>query len=107
MLLTRRTAAPILAGGIALAGLLGVGLGTASADPGRPCGQPNAQACAPAPQNNNNNNAPQNNNWQGRNIDQARNDHQPFMHNGQRVEPMRAGNGDGWGFWFLGQWIRL
>lgn len=98
MLLTRRTAAPILAGGIALAGLLGVGLGTASADPARPCGQPNVQACAPAPQNNN---------WQGRNIDQARNDHQPFMHNGQRVEPMRAGNGDGWGFWFLGQWIRL
>ena len=99
MLLTRRTAAPILAGGIALAGLLGLGLSTAGADPGRPCGQPNAQACAPAPQNNNN--------WQGRNMDQARNDHQPFTHNGQRVEPMRAGNGDGWGFWFLGQWIRL
>ncbi len=108
MSLARRTAAPILAGGIALAGLLGVGLGTASADPGRPCGQPNAQACAPGPQNNGpQNNGPQNNNWQGRNIDQARNDHQPFMHNGQRVEPMRAGNGDGWGFWFLGQWIRL
>ncbi len=108
MSLARRTAAPILAGGIALAGLLGVGLGTASADPGRPCGQPNAQACAPGPQNNGpQNNGPQNNNWQGRNIDQARNDHQPFMHNGQRVDPMRAGNGDGWGFWFLGQWIRL
>lgn len=111
MSLARRTAAPILAGGIALAGLLGVGLGAASADPGHPCGQPNAQACAPGPQNNNNapqnNNGPQNNNWQGRNIDQARNDHQPFMHNGQRVEPLRAGNGDGWGFWFLGQWIRL
>lgn len=99
MLLARRTAAPILAGGIALAGLLGMGLGTAGADPGSPCGQPNAQVCAPAPQNHDN--------WQGRNIDQARNDHQPFMHNGQRVEPMRAGNGDGWGFWFLGQWIRL
>lgn len=100
MLLTRRTAAPILAGGIALAGLFGAGVGTAAADPGRPCGAPNAQACAPAPQNSNNN-------WQQRNIDQARNDHQPFLHNGQRVEPMRAGNGDGWGFWFLGQWIRL
>ena len=98
MSLARRTAVPVLAGGIALAGLLGVGLGTAGADPGRPCGQPNAQACAPAPPNNT---------WQGRNIDQARNDHQPFMHNGQRVEPMRAGNGDGWGFWFLGHWIRL
>ncbi|CAN7588689.1 hypothetical protein [Mycolicibacterium frederiksbergense] len=104
MSLASRTAVPVLAGGIALAGLLGVGLGTAGADPGRPCGQPNAQACAPGPQTNN---GPQNNNWQGRNIDQARNDHQPFMHNGQRVEPMRAGNGDGWGFWFLGQWIRL
>jgi len=98
MSLTCRTAAPVLAGGIALAGLLGLGLGTAGAQPGRPCGQPNAQACAPVPQHNN---------WQGRNMDQARNDHQPFMHNGQRVEPVRAGNGDGWGFWFLGQWIRL
>lgn len=98
MLLARRIATPILAGGVALAGLLGVGLGPANAEPGRPCGQPNTPACAPGPQNNN---------WQQRGIDQARNDHQPFMHNGQRVEPMRAGNGDGWGFWFLGQWIRL
>lgn len=97
MKLARRTAAPILAGGIALAGLLGAGIGTAAADPGRPCG-PNPQACAPAPQNNN---------WQQRNIDQARGDHQPFTYNGHRVEPLRAGNGDGWGFWFLGQWIRL
>lgn len=98
MLIARWTTAPILAIGIALAGLLGAGLGTAAADPGRPCGAPNAQACAPAPQNNN---------WQQRNIDQARGDHQPFTYSGQRVEPQRAGNGDGWGFWFLGQWIRL
>ena len=98
MKITRSAAAPVLAGAIALAGLLGVGIGTASADPGRPCGAPNTPACAPAPQNNN---------WQGRNIDQARGDHQPFMYNGHRVEPLRAGNGDGWGFWFLGQWIRL
>lgn len=98
MSLSRRTAVPILAGGVALAGLFGVGLGTANAEPGRPCGQPDTQACAPAPQNND---------WRQRGIDQARNDHQPFMHNGQRVEPMRAGNGDGWGFWFLGHWIRL
>jgi hypothetical protein len=104
MSLARRTAAPILAGGIALASLLGAGIGTASADPGHPCGAPNAQACAPAPPNNN---APQNNNWQGRGIDQARGDHQPFTYNGQRVEPLRAGNGDGWGFWFFGKWIRL
>ncbi|MCF6388138.1 hypothetical protein L2K20_14260 [Mycobacterium sp. MBM] len=96
MSLSRRTAVPILAGGVALAGLFGVGLGTANAEPGRPCGQPDTQTCAP-----------QNNDWRQRGIDQARNDHQPFMHNGQRVEPMRAGNGDGWGFWFLGHWIRL
>ena len=98
MKFTRLAAAPVLAGGIALAGLFGVGMGTASADPGRPCGTPNAPACAPGPQNNN---------WQQRGIDQARGDHQPFQYNGHRVEPMRAGNGDGWGFWFLGQWIRL
>ena len=40
-------------------------------------------------------------------IDQGRLDHQPFMWQGQRVDPLPAGNGDGWGFWFLGQWIRL
>lgn len=108
MKLMPRVAAPMLAGGIALSGLLGVGLGTAAAQPGQPCGAPNTPACAPAPQNNApQNNAPQNNNWEQRNIDQARGDHQPFMYNGHRVEPLRAGNGDGWGFWFLGKWIRL
>ena len=45
--------------------------------------------------------------WQHRDINQARQDHQPFQYNGQQVRPERAGNGDGWGFWFLGQWIQL
>ena len=45
--------------------------------------------------------------WQHRGVDQGRRDHQPFTWNGQRVDPLPAGNGDGWGFWFLGQWIRL
>ena len=45
--------------------------------------------------------------WQHRGADQARNDHQPFNWNGQQVTPMPAGNGAGWGFWFLGTWIPL
>jgi hypothetical protein len=27
------------------------------------------------------------------------------MYNGQRVTPMQAGNGAGWGFWLGGVWI--
>jgi hypothetical protein len=26
---------------------------------------------------------------------------------GQQVNPLPAGDGHGWGFWFLGQWIPL
>ena len=92
-----------LAAGIGLAGVLGVGLGSAAAEPGQPCNAPGAPACGghhedrgPAPAN-----------WQGRGIDQGRNDHQPFNWNGQQVTPMQAGNGAGWGFWFLGTWIPL
>ena len=43
----------------------------------------------------------------GMGIDHGRRDHQPFTYNGQHVTPMPAGNGAGWGFWFLGQWIGL
>lgn len=90
-----------LAAGVGVAGLLGVGLGAANAEPGQPCNAPNAPACQPQ------NNGPQGNNWQNRGIDQGRQDHQPFTYNGHQVQPLPAGNGDGWGFWFLGQWIRL
>jgi hypothetical protein len=45
--------------------------------------------------------------WHGRGIDQGRFDHQPFNWNGQQVTPMPAGDGHGWGFWFLNQWIPL
>jgi hypothetical protein len=34
-------------------------------------------------------------------------DHQPFNLMGQQVNPVAAGDGNGWGFWFLGQWIPL
>lgn len=109
--------ASTLTAGIGLAGLFGVGIGTASADPGQPCGGPNAPQCQPAPNNGPNNgpnnapnNGPNNNapaGWQNRGINQGRQDHAPFNYNGQQVQPLPAGNGDGWGFWFLGQWIRL
>jgi hypothetical protein len=100
MKLKRTVYASTLAAGVAVAGLFGIG--AANAQPGQPCGGPNAPVCQSGP-----NNGPGGNDWQGRGINQARNDHQPFDYNGQRVQPLPAGNGDGWGFWFLGQWIRL
>jgi len=45
--------------------------------------------------------------WHGRGIDQGRFDHQPFNWNGQQVTPMPAGDGLGWGFWFLNRWIPM
>jgi hypothetical protein len=130
MNLKRMVLAGTAAAGIGAAGLFGLGIGTASADPG--CGGPGPQQCQGpnngwnnGPNNNQNNdwhngpnNGPNNNNWNNgpgngpddwhnRNVDQARQDHQPFNWNGQWVQPMPAGNGPGWGFWFLGQWIPL
>ena len=97
---TRALGTSAVAGGIALAGLLFPGVGTANAAPGQACGQPGSPTCQTAP-------SPQNTDWQHRDAGAARQDHQPFMHEGQRVQPLPAGNGDGWGFWFLGRWIRL
>jgi hypothetical protein len=106
-----------LAVGIGVAGLVGMDLGSANADPGQRCGAPNAPACQHAPGQQNSgpqNNGPQNNgpapapaDWRNRGVDQGRQDHQPFNYNGQQVQPMPAGNGAGWGFWFLGVWIPL
>jgi hypothetical protein len=45
--------------------------------------------------------------WHGRGVDQGRFDHQPFNWMGQQVNPVQSGDGNGWGFWFLGQWIPL
>lgn len=99
MTFTRTLGASAIAGGIALAGLLSAGSGIAGAEPGGQCDRPGTPACRPAPQ--------PNADWQHRGMDQGRQDHQPFQYNGQQVRPMPAGNGDGWGFWFLGRWIRL
>ena len=107
----RAVYASTLAAGVGLAGVFGVGLGAASADPGRPCNAPGAPACGDqhrndgGPGNHDRGSAPMG--WQQRGIDQARGDHQPFNWNGQQVTPVPAGNGAGWGFWFLNQWIPL
>lgn len=91
-----------LAAGIGLAGLLGAGVGTASANPGPGCDRPGAQQCG-----DHHDQGPAQADWHNRGVDQGRGDHQPFNWNGQQVTPMRAGNGPGWGFWFLGTWIPL
>ena len=115
MTFKRAVYASTLAAGVGLAGLFGVGLGTAVADPGQPCNTPGAPQCGQDQHRDNNNQgrgndrgpAPAQANWQGRGVDQGRQDHQPFNWNGQQVTPMAAGNGAGWGFWFLGVWIPL
>lgn len=113
MTVKRAIYASTLAAGVGLAGLFGVGLGTASAQPGPPCNGPGASQCQDQHRsdwrhdNNNNNRGPAPVDWRQRGVDQARGDHQPFNWNGQQVTPMPAGNGAGWGFWFLSTWIPL
>ncbi len=109
----RMLCASVMAAGIGTAGFLGLGTGTAVAAPGQNCGAPNVPACQGGPQNGGNPQggpqqngpAPQPNNQRG--IDQGRQDHQPFLYNGQQVTPLPAGNGAGWGFWLGGIWIPL
>jgi|KBSSwiStaDraftv2_1062776.scaffolds.fasta_scaffold00228_37 hypothetical protein len=119
MTFKRVVCASTLAAGVGLAGLLGVGLGTASADPGPGCNAPGKPPCGQDQHYGNNgpgnnwNNGPGDNHgggpadWHGRGIDQGRQDHQPFNWNGVQVNPIPAGNGAGWGFWFMGMWIPL
>ena len=118
MTFKRAAYASTLAAGVGLAGLFGVGLGTASADPGQQCNAPNRPPCGQDwHQNNNgpgndnqrhdNNNGPAPVDWNNRGVDQGRQDHQPFNWNGQQVTPVPAGNGQGWGFWFGPIWIPL
>ena len=109
MTFKRAIYASTLAAGVGLAGLVGVGLGTASADPGgQPCNAPGAPRCDDHHDDwNRDHGGPAPVDWQHRGIDQGRGDHQPFNWNGQLVTPMPAGNGPGWGFWFGGNWIPL
>jgi hypothetical protein len=43
----------------------------------------------------------------GRDIDQARFDHQPFDYDDYQAVPIWAPDQGGWGFWFFGLWIPL
>lgn len=106
MTFKRAIYASTLAAGVGLAGLAGIGLGTASADPwGPPCNAPGAPRCDDHHDDWNRGPAPVD--WQHRGIDQGRGDHQPFNWHGEQVTPMPAGNGIGWGFWFDGSWVPL
>jgi hypothetical protein len=128
MTFKRAICASTLTAGVGLAGLFGLGLGTASADFGPDCNAPGRPPCGQdqhwnnqGPDNHWNqgqdnrwNQGPGNNfggpgpvDWHGRGIDQGRFDHQPFNWNGQQVNPMLGADGQSWGFWFLGMWIPL
>jgi hypothetical protein len=103
---------------------LGVGLGTASADPGnggQPCLPQNCQRDPHGgggdgrqfgDQGRPDQGRPDQGGWDQRpwdqrGIDDARRDHQPFNWQGQRVEPYFDNDRGAWGFWFLGVWIPL
>jgi hypothetical protein len=103
MTFMRALSASALAGGIGIAGLLGIGLATASADPGPGCDRAGTPWCG----EHRDDRGPGQVDWHNRGVDQARSDHQPFNWIGQLVTPMPAGDGHGWGFWFFGQWIPL
>ena|ERR1700754_2574582 len=112
MTFKRAIYASTLVAGVGFAGLFGMGLGTASADPwGPPCNAPGAPPCGDHHDDWNRgpggpgDRAPVD--WQHRGIDQGRGDHQSFNWHGQQVQPIPAGNGPGWGFWFGGTWIPL
>jgi hypothetical protein len=121
-------AGAVIAGALGLPALaLGVGVGTASADPGPPCWGPSCQGgdhrgdgqpWRPDQWRPDQNQwrpdqwRPDRGDWdQGswdrRGIDDARWDHQPFNWQGQRVEPYWDQDRGAWGFWFLGFWIPL
>ena len=107
MTFKRALSASALAAGIGVAGLFGVGLGTASADPWQGCDRPGAPPCGDHRDDHRDDRGPAPVDWHGRGVDQGRFDHQPFNWMGQQVNPVQSGDGNGWGFWFLGQWIPL
>jgi hypothetical protein len=118
----RALTASALAAGIGVAGLFGVGLAGANADPGcppnAPCGQhddhrgdnrgPGDNRGSGGPVNRDDNwHDNQGRDWQHRGIDDARFDHQPFDYNGQWVNPVWDGGHNAWGFWLGPIWIPL
>lgn len=118
MNLKRIAAGAAIAGALGLPAVaLGVGIDTASADPGQ-CWGPNCNG-NPGPggygdrdqwrpdQFRPDERGPDQRAWDQRRIEDARWDHQPFNWQGQRVEPYWDQDRGAWGFWFLGAWIPL
>ncbi len=126
----RALTASTLAAGIGVAGLFGVGLAGANADPGcppnAPCGQHDDHRGPGDNRGPDDNRGPGDNrgpagpvgrddNWhdnqgrdrQHRGIDDARFDHQPFDYNGQWVNPVWDNGHNAWGFWLGPIWIPL
>ncbi len=120
----RALTASTLAAGIGVAGLFGVGLAGANADPGcppnAPCGQHDNNRGPDDNRGPGDNRGPaapvgrddgwhdnQGRDWQHRGIDDARFDHQPFDYNGQWVNPVWDNGHNAWGFWLGPIWIPL
>jgi hypothetical protein len=111
MAFKRAISVSALAAGIGVAGLFGVGLGTASADQWG-CDRPGTPQCGDHRDDHRNDYRDDRGgagpvDWHGRGVDQGRFDHQPFNWMGQQVNPVQSADGNGWGFWFLGQWVPL
>lgn len=107
--------ASTLAAGIGAAGLLGIGLATASADwcpPGAPCAghddhRGGWQRGVDWHQDRDGWRDDRGRDWRGRGMDDARWDHQPFSYNGQWVNPVWDAGFNAWGFWLGPIWIQL
>ena len=112
--------ASTLAAGIGAAGLLGVGLATAGADPwcgpGAPCWGPHNdhrddrggwQRGVDCHQDRDGWRDDRGRDWYHRGIDDGRFDHQPFDYNGQWVNPVFEPRFSAWGFWLGPIWIPL
>ena len=112
--------ATTVAAGIGAAGLFGVGLATASADPwcgpGAPCWGPHNdhrddrggwQRGVDWHQDRDGWRDDRGRDWHGRGIDDGRFDHQPFDYNGQWVNPVWDNGHNAWGFWLGPIWIPL
>ena len=117
MNLKKTVAQATIAGALGFSALgLGVGAGTASADPGghgQPCWAPYCQGDPRGDggrgDRGNGGDGPRFDQlrWDQRGIDEGRYDHQPFNYQGYRVEPYFDNDRGAWGFWFFGLWIPL
>ncbi|MCW2690278.1 MAG: hypothetical protein JWR37_5168 [Mycobacterium sp.] len=118
MNLKKVAAQATIAGALGFGALgLGVGMGTAYADPGNGGGPPCWAGYCQGDQRGDGGRGDRGDGgggprfdqqrWDQRGIDEGRYDHQPFDYQGQRVEPYFDNGRGAWGFWFLGLWIPL